>query len=144
MKDGLRTRLLGYAGLFSILFAVGFLLAAAREARFEGGVTRLKGTVIAKEIRESRHSRSYDVTYQVTIAGKVLQRVGSAATRSSWDALRVGGEVDVECVGHTEGETRMAVERFAGSWYYLWIATVLGVGGVVLLGLRIRRGLQRS
>lgn len=144
MTDGLGTRLLGYAGLFSILFAVAFLLAAAREARFEGGITRLKGTVIAKEIRESRRSRSYNVTYRVTIAGKVLQRVGSTATRASWDALRVGGEVDVECVGHSEEETRMAVERFAGSWFYLWIATVLGVGGIVLLGLRIRRGFCRS
>lgn len=130
----------GYVGMLLLLVSVVLLLNASRETQYESAVVRLQGKVIAKDLRPLRLGWIYGVTYRVTVQGRVLEREGDVGSRKTWDAMRIGDEVDVESVGVTPNETRLAAERTWSSGLYRWIAIGLGVAGVVLLVLRIRGG----
>jgi hypothetical protein len=132
-------RVFGYAGLLLILVSVAVYIAGAKETRYETAVARLKGRVIAKEIRPLRTGHVYGVTYRVTLQGRTLEREGDVGSQKTWDSLRIGDEVDVESIGVTPHETRLAAERVAGSGVYRWIAAGLAGAGLVLLVLRIVR-----
>ena len=128
-----------YGGLFLLLLSLVLFLVSVTESRFETGVARFKGKVIAKEIRPIRNRKTYGVTYRVTIEGRTLEREGDVWSQEAWDALPIGSEVDVESVGVTPNETRMPQERTGGSGLYRWLAAAAAVGGAVLLALRLRR-----
>ena len=141
--DDHRTRYLTYGGLGLLLLGIVIFLVGSKEARYESVGTKAKARVIAKEIRPySWLGTFYGVTYRFTAAGRTLQREGDAGGRKAWDAIRIGDDVDVEWVDATPEETRLAVERLAGSRIYYGIATGLALGGLVLLCLRLRRGVR--
>jgi len=135
----MRRRYFGYGGLLLLLVSVVLFIEASREKRYETTVARLKGTVIRKEVRSLRTGQIYGVTYRIVIQGQTLEREGNAGSQKTWDSMRVGDDVDVESVGPTAHETRLAVERVAGSGVYRWIAAGLAIAGAVLLGFRLRR-----
>lgn len=132
-------RMLGYVGGLLILVSVAVFITASKETQYETGVARLKGTVIGKEIRpfHTGRGRIYGVTYRVTVQGRILEREGDVGSEKAWDSIRVGDEVEVEAVGVTANETRLAAERVAGSGVYRGIASGIGVAGLVLIGVRI-------
>jgi hypothetical protein len=134
-----RTRYLGYGGLGLLLLAVVLFGVATTESRYENVVHRTKGVVLAKEIRSVDRGRPHHVvTYRVVVGGRTLEREGGVGSRGVWDSIRVGDELDVEAVGDTVVEIRLAMERVAGSRVYYGLAAASLVGGIVLLGLRLR------
>jgi hypothetical protein len=135
----MRRRYFGYGALFLFLLSLVLFLEASREKRYESTVSRVKGTAIRKEIRPLRLGHIYGVTYRVVIQGQTLEREGDVGSQKVWDSIRVGDAVDVESVGVTPSETRLVHERLAGSGVYFTIAAGLGIAGVVLLALRLRR-----
>jgi len=136
-------RYLGYGGLFLLLLSLVLFLVSVTESRYESTVVRVKGRVLQKEIRPLRNRKTYGVTYRVTIESRTLEREGDVGSQEAWDAIRIGDEVDVESVGVTPNETRLAVERTAASGVYRGIAAAFGLAGVVLLFLRLR-GLKQT
>jgi hypothetical protein len=130
----------GYVGLLLILIAVTLFITASRETQYESAVVRLKGKVIAKDLRPLRLGWIYGVTYRVTVQGRTLEGEGDVGSRKTWDAMRIGEEVDVESIGVTPHETRLAAERSGSSGLYRGIAIGLGGTGVALLVLRIKGG----
>ena len=133
-------RYLGYGGLGLILLAVVLFGVATTETRYENVVSRMKGVVIAKEIRTLDRQRPYHVvTYRVVLAGRPVERDGGAGSREAWDSIRVGDEIDVEAVGDTVYEIRLARERVAGSRVYYGLAAASLAGAIVLLVARFRR-----
>ena len=136
----MRRRNLGYVGLLLRLVSVGLFITASRETRYETGVARLKGTVIAKELRPLRLGWIYGVTYRVPVQGKTLEREGDVQSRKTWDSIRIGDEVDVESIGVTPQETRLAAERTAASGVYRWTAIGAAIAGAACLGLRLKGG----
>jgi len=137
---GMPARYLSYGGGLCLLLAVVLVLVASEERRYESTVSRVKGIVIGKAIRRPRIKNLYGVTYRVTIQGKTLDREGDVGSQNAWNALRIGDEVDVDCIGVTANETRMPVERLAGSGVYHAISAALAVAGVGLLVWRFRGG----
>lgn len=133
-------KVLGYAGLLLLLVAVALLLAASRERRYESAVVRLKGRVLSKELRPAGRATIYGVRYRVTVQGQTLEREGDVQSEKTWDAIRIGDEVDVESVGVTPHETRLSAEKVAGSGPYLWIAAAAGAAGFAMIGVRLFRG----
>ena len=132
---------LGYVGLLLVLVSVVLFIVASKESRYESAVVRVKGVVLAKRIRPLRLGHTYDVTYRTTVLGRTLEREGDVGSQKKWDSMRIGDEVDVECIGVAPEETRLAAERTAGSVAYRWLAAGFGAGGLVLIGLRVlRRG----
>jgi hypothetical protein len=138
-KSPARTRSLGYGGLFLLLLAVVLSGAGATESRYESGTARFQGRVVSKNIHGSLRSRIMGVTYRVTIEGREIEREGDVGTRERWDALRTGDPVEVQAVGTTPNETRLPVERVAGSGVYFALAAAAAAGGMALLVLRFRR-----
>jgi hypothetical protein len=136
-----RTRYLGYGGLGCLLLAVVLFMVATTESRYEHMVHRTKGIVLAKDIRTRDRSPypAHVVTYRVVIAGKTLEREGDVPSRKVWDSIPVGGEVDVEAVGDTVYEIRLATERVASSTVYRILSAASAVGGIVLLVFRMRK-----
>jgi hypothetical protein len=136
----MRRRNLGYVGLLLLVVSVALFITASRETQYETGVSRLKGTVIAKELRPLRLGWIYGVTYRVTVQGKTLEREGDVLSRKAWDPIRIGDEVDVESIGVTAQETRLAAERAASGGAYRWIAIGVAIAGVACLVLRLKGG----
>lgn len=136
-----RTRYLGYGGLGLLLLAVVLFGVATTETRYESVVHRTKGVVLGKEIRtEHRSPRpAHIVKYRVVVGGQTLEREGSVGSREVWDTFRVGDEIDVESVGNTVTEIRLATERLTSSRVYYGMAAASVAGGIVLLVLRMRR-----
>lgn len=132
-------RYYSYGGWGLLLLSLILFLVSVTETRYETGVARFKGKVIAKGLRAIRLSTYYGVTYRVTIEGRSLEREGDVGSQKAWDAIPIGSEVDVESVGVTPNETRMTLERVGNSAVYRWIAAAAALGGVVLLALRFRR-----
>jgi hypothetical protein len=134
-----RTRYLGYGGLGLLLLAVVLFGVATTETRYENVVSRTKGVVLSKELRHQGQTTIYGVTYRVMVGGRAVQREGDVGSQRAWDALHVGDEVDVETVGDTANETRLPVERTAGSPVWYGLAAAALAGGTVLLIVRFRR-----
>src|SRR6185436_897503 len=103
-------RYYSYGSGLLLLLALVLLLVSVTETRYESGVARFKGKVIAKGLRPIRLDTYYGVTYRVTIEGRSLEREGDAGSRKAWDAIAVGDDIDVESVGVTAAETRLALE----------------------------------
>jgi hypothetical protein len=132
-------RILGYLGLLLLVVAIALLITASRERQYESTVVRLKGKVLAKELRPLGQTTVYAVRYRVTVQNQTLEREGDVQKRKTWDAIRIGDEVDVESIGVTPNETRLSSERVAGSGVYVGIAAAVGVGGFALIGVRLFR-----
>ncbi|MBI3856065.1 MAG: hypothetical protein HY293_10290 [Planctomycetes bacterium] len=137
-------RYLGYGGLGLLLLSLVLFLVSSTESRYESGAARLRGRVIAKDIRPLHLGHIYGVTYRVTVESRTVEREGDVGSRKAWDSFRIGDEVEVESVGVTPNETRLPAERSAGSGVYRGIAAALGLGGVVLLLLRVRASRRRT
>ena len=131
-------RYLSYGGVLAFLLSVVVFGVGTEERRYESVVARLKGIVIDKEMHRHRARWAYGVTYRVTVQGQVLQREGDVGSRTLWDSIRIGQEIDVESVGVTANETRLRAERLVGSVVYFGISAGLAISGVVLLVLRLR------
>jgi hypothetical protein len=132
-------RHLGYGGWLLILVAVVVFIVSFEEMRYETTVARLKGVVLSKRTSRPRLRTAYHVTYRVTIQGAAVEREGTVAS-GTWHVIQVGDEVDVESVGVTPNETRLPSERLASSTAYRIIAASLGIAGIVLIVLRVRKG----
>jgi len=133
-------RYFSYGGLGLILIGMVVFLVASKEASYETVGATVKGVVVSKEIRPVQRATKYGVTYRTTVQGRKIEREGDVGSQKRWDAIRVGDEIEVETIGVTAGETRLPEERSASSGVWRWIASAIGVAGVVLLGLRFRTG----
>jgi hypothetical protein len=133
-------RVLGYAGLLLLLVALALLLTASKEKQYESLVVRLKGKVIAKDLRPLRLGKIYGVRYRVTVQGQTLEREGDVQSQETWGSIRVGDDIEVESIGVTPNETRLAPERVVGSKIYFGIAAASALAGVVLLVMRLKGG----
>jgi hypothetical protein len=134
----MRRRYLSYGAGIALLLSVVLFGVGTEERRYESVVARLKGIVIDKEMHRHRARWAYGVTYRVTVQGQVLQREGDVGSRTLWDSIRIGQEIDVESVGVTANETRLPAERLAGSAVYFGISAALAIAGAVLIVLRLR------
>ena len=132
-------RYYGYGGLILLLVALAVFIESVRESRYESVVAHFKGKVISKDIRTTnRINKIYGVSYRVTIESRPVEHESDVGSQELWDSFRIGDEVDIESVGVTPNETRMAVVPRMRSGVYRWAAAGLALAGIALIGVRLR------